>query len=137
MMLIKAWGWGRVGGVGGKCVGNWAVVGFIADCSACLSRDVWLPPPLGPLTLSHIHDCAYSLSHPSLCYFACLLPAVTFLGSELGVLLCWWLGGLLWEFGACSHGLQEPPTRLPGSTMAVFCVGALLREQGRILCERS
>lgn len=91
-----------------------------------------------PLYWAHIPDGPYSLSHPSLGYFTGLLPAVTFLGSELGALLCWWLvGTVLWEFRACSHGLQEPPTRLPGSMMAVLCVGALRREQGRILCERS
>lgn len=62
-MAIKAWCWGA------KAIGNWAVVSFIADCSACLSRDVWLPPALVPLKLAHIPNCPDLLSHPSLCYF--------------------------------------------------------------------
>lgn len=100
-MVIKMWRWGA----GGKPVGNWAVVSFIADCSACLSRDIWLPLALVPLKLAHILDCPYSFSHPSLCYFTCLLPAVTFLGSEVGALLCWMCWALLVAGGDCAVGI--------------------------------
>lgn len=99
-MAIKAWCWGS------KSVRNWAVVSFIADCSACLSMDVWLPPALVPTKLAHIPSCPYSLSHPSLCYFSCLLPAVTFLASELGA-LCWICWALLVAGGDCAVGIQS------------------------------
>lgn len=126
-MAIKAWCWGC------KSVRNRAVVSFIADC--CLSFQRCLAPPsLVPLELAHIPHCLCLLSHPSLCYFSSLpwhfWDRSWVLSSAGCAGLCWWLlGTVLWEFGAVPMACRS----LPGSVMAVPCVGALPWEQGRIL----
>lgn len=96
------------------------------------------------------HWCPLNWPHPRLSPLA--VPSITLLllvfpphcdvsGSELGALLCWMCWALLVAGGGCAVGIQSlfpwPATRLPGSMMAVVCVGALCREQGRIFCERS
>lgn len=102
-MAIKAWCWG------GKSVGNGAVVSFIADCSACLFRDVWLPPALVPLKLAtslivparcSIHHFATSpVSSPLRRFWirAWCSPLLDVLGSAGG----WW--------GLCCGNLEPVP----------------------------